>query len=116
MNELFRKVPCSERLPEKFGMYMCHVKVKEEGLTYHPISYCQWDSITKKWTRESACGTSGEVVDWLEPIQLPTDEEIEKMANRWAHGIVELSIHTAFHLSFKEGFKSSLELLKGGKS
>lgn len=111
MSDLFIKVPCSERLPEKFGMYMCHVKVKEEGLTYHPISYCQWDSITKKWTRESACGTSGEVVDWLEPTQLPTDEEIEKIVS-------ELQKHFRFGFdidSWKSGFRMALEILtKGG--
>ena len=68
-DKLYRFVNVSERLPEKFGMYICHVKVIDEGLTFRPVSYCQFDTIRKEWTNPSVCGTKGEVTEWLELIE-----------------------------------------------
>lgn len=48
MSELFRKILTKDRLPDKFGMYICHVRIKSKktGLIYNPVSYVQFDTIT----------------------------------------------------------------------
>jgi hypothetical protein len=68
-NKTYRVVPVTERNPTKFGMYICHVRIVENGLTYIPVSYCQFDTIRNDWTSQSVCGTNGEIVDWFELIE-----------------------------------------------
>ena len=68
-DKLYRFVDVNERLPSKFGMYICHVKVIDKGLTLMPVSYCQFDTIRNEWTDQSVCGTEGIVIDWLELVE-----------------------------------------------
>lgn len=67
-DKLYRFVDVNERLPDKFGMYICHVKVIEDGLTFIPVWYCQFDTIKNEWSDPSVCGVKGVVIDWLESI------------------------------------------------
>lgn len=67
--ELYRFVNAFERVPTKFGMYICHIRVIDDGLTFTPVSYCQYNTISKEWTNPCVCGTKGEVIDWLELVE-----------------------------------------------
>jgi hypothetical protein len=77
-------VDVKDRLPIKFGMYVCKIKVIEDGLTYKPVAYCQFDTIKNDWTNPSVCNTLGEVEEWLDETPAPIDElsaiEIVKLA------------------------------------
>jgi hypothetical protein len=73
--KLYRFVEVTERLPNKFGMYICHILIIEDGLSFWPVSYVQFNTDTGLWTNPSVCGTSGEVIDWLELVD---NIEIEK--------------------------------------
>lgn len=111
--KLFRQVKCSERLPEKWGMYICIIKVKIDGLHYKPATYCQWDSISSEWTNPNFDGIKGEVVTWYEPVEIPTDEEIECM--RYEKYGTDQFLYAAQRDGYEEGFKAAINHLIGGK-
>lgn len=94
MSSLYRKIPCSKRLPEKSGLY----DTDWGNLAFHISS--------KRW--KDGFDVFNEIEWWLEPIQLPTDEEIEKMA-------IEKTSTRGEYLNYLTGFKSALKLLTGGK-
>lgn len=112
---LFRKVLCKDRQPTESGMYITHVEIMADGLTYQPVSYNQWLSCDNRWTVPGACGTPGEVIDWLEPVPEPTEEEIEaKGRERFRNWYTEYDTGYAKN-SFVQGYKQAIEDLKGGK-
>ena len=95
MSGIFRKVMCSDRLP------------KVENENYFTISEKGHEKIRFfNGTRFESAYHEGEVKWWLEEIELPSDEEIEKIANDSGAYRVEAGW-------FIEGFKVAI---KGGKS
>jgi hypothetical protein len=52
--------------PTKFGMYICKVEIMDEGMTFRPVAYCQYDNLKNEWTNPSVCYSKGEVVEWLD--------------------------------------------------
>ena len=96
MSGIFRKVMCSDRLP------------KVENENYFTISEKGHEKIRFfNGTRFESAYYEGEVKWWLEEIELPSDEEIEKIANDSGAYRVEAGW-------FIEGFKKAIELIKGG--
>lgn len=96
MSELFRKVLCSERLPEKESWY----ETSEGCVLYDPA---------KKCFRYQYKGSERYPEWWLEPVNEPNDEEIEKMAKKkWG------TITGRF--AFRQGYKQAIEDLKGGNN
>jgi hypothetical protein len=59
-------VKCSERLPKNFGMYITKIRVKDNGLTFIPVAYNQFDTLVNDWTNPMCCGTKGEILEWLD--------------------------------------------------
>lgn len=102
MNELFKKIPCSERLPEKEGVY----DTMRGRLLFQKGSFYD-NTYSSELNGNHFAPVTPEY--WYEPIQLPTDEEIENMAEVKN---ISLSDRTPFTV----GFKSALELVTGGKS
>jgi hypothetical protein len=68
--DTYRFVPVTERLPTKSGSFICHILVKEDGMSYWPVTYNEFNIDNQEWNHPSICGTSGEIVDWLEKINL----------------------------------------------
>lgn len=75
MNTIYRKVLCSERLPEKSNWYYT-----QKGMVY-------FDLIQGSFYESSQF--AGENEYWLEEIELPSDEEISEKA-------MESTCHMAF--------------------
>ena len=94
MNELFRKVMCSERLPDETGKY----DTNKEHLEYN--------AKLKFWMINPTYQDDPKY--WFEPVKEPTDEEIEaKAKKKWG------TIKGRF--AFRQGYKTAIEDLKGGK-
>jgi hypothetical protein len=72
METIYRTVKVSDRLPEKEGWYFVLAKDKQPESVY-PFS----DSNKLEWLIE--------VDAWLEEIEIPTDEEIEKSVKTTAN-------------------------------
>lgn len=53
-------------LPDKSGMYICHIKMVERGLTFMPVSYVRFDNHLKKWKEVDSHFSHGEIVEWLD--------------------------------------------------
>lgn len=93
----YRKVMCSDRPPEKNGSYDTSLSrqffssVSGWGLPYRGKWEYPKDNTNPEW--------------WLEEIELPNDEEIEKIANDSGAYRVEAGW-------FIEGYKAAI---KGGK-
>lgn len=108
MNELFKKIPCSERLPEKEGVY----DTMRGRLLFQKGSFYD-NTYSSELNGNHFAPVTPEY--WYEPIQLPTDEEIEKIAKK------EMDLKHIMALDERsisdciDGFKSAIELLTGGK-
>lgn len=119
MNTLYRKVLCSDRLPNCGDCYL--TSVGECYLDKKNYWICNLDGIIPEW--------------WFEEITIPADEEIEKKAESFANKkwdkycdgnnisfsekeqdicdkIIGIS-HTEY--DYKNGFKEALKLLTEGK-
>lgn len=87
MNNLFRKVMCNERLPNKKQHYDTNVGGK------------YFDPKAKHIFMEASY--------WFDPIKIPTDEEIEKISKN--------NMIRAYESIFRDGFKAAIKHLTGGK-
>lgn len=95
MSTLYRKVLCSERLPNKDGLYDTDTR-KE-----------QFDIRLNKWIAPAF----GNPEWWLEELNIPDEEYVEKF-------IIELQKHFKMRFdveAWKSGFKTALEPLTGYK-
>ena len=75
METIFRKVKVSDRLPEKEGFYL--IRFQEEGKEY-TLEYLFKPDADKEDLLEYG-------IYWLEEIETPTDEEIEKSVKTTAN-------------------------------
>lgn len=114
MSGIFRKVMCSDRLPEKAGKYVTNIGVFDYS---GPIIIPNGNLATYYIEREN--GVWGHQTQpnlmamcfpiwWLEEIELPSEGEIEKIANDSGAYRVEAGW-------FIEGFKKAIELITNGK-
>jgi hypothetical protein len=60
-----RWVKASES-PKKSGMYICHIRIKEDGQTFLPVAYSNFDADKGEWTDPTVYYAKGEVVNWLD--------------------------------------------------
>lgn len=96
MTTLYRKVLCSERLPEP----LIEVDSDKGKWVYYPD-----DPYVNFFPSY-----------WLEPIDLPTDEEIEKLAKRQMRLKHIMALDERSISDCIDGIKMAVELLtKGGK-
>lgn len=100
MSGIFRKVMCSDRLPEKDGDYVVFSKCDTNS------TYAYADTLIFK------NGSFKEVPDWttlwwLEEIELPSEEDIVKIAK-------EFEIYGTECSWWMFGFRKATELIKGG--
>jgi hypothetical protein len=65
-NKIYIEVPAAERLPEKEGRY-----IVSNGLGWFEVNYSKQFSFHEEFTDCSG------VTHWLEPVEVPTDGEIE---------------------------------------
>jgi len=75
-NKALRWVKSENRLPTKFGNYVCIVRVEDDGVNYEPASFVQFDTYKGKWTNPRVCRTAGIVVEWLEEYDLPAPADM----------------------------------------
>lgn len=146
MNTLYRKVLCSERLPDDVNYHdtddgPCYYYNGRWYDEYGPLTF------TPEWWLEEVVtlgGSNEDVVYWIiitflrgmSPekqkeitksllsrgmIDLPTNEEIEKMADEFSNEIktgqfeyFESGVQEGREEGFIKGFKSCLEILTGG--
>jgi hypothetical protein len=47
-------------------MYITKIRVKDNGLTFIPVAYNQFDTLVNDWTNPMCCGTKGEILEWLD--------------------------------------------------
>ena len=98
MNTLYRKVLCSERLPDEGGTFGTN-----KGELFFLIAVHHW-FYDAKFTVEPPDW-------WLEEVNIPTDEEIEKrLKNIYPHWESDWE-GSVRRLAFIRGFKAALELL-----
>jgi len=104
---VYLEVPVSERLPEIFGMQLCTVKVKDDGITFFPVSYVQFDTIKGDWTNPSISGISCEVISWFEKkenVILFTESELKEWHNKL--------VGDAFEAGFLNGHSQGADIEK----
>ena len=96
MNTLYKKVLCSERLPDDVNYHDT-----DDGSCYY---------YKKRWYDQD--GPLTFIPEWwLEEVNIPTDEEIEKrMKNIYPHWESDWE-GSVRRLAFIRGFKAALELL-----
>lgn len=100
MSNLFRKIPCNERLPEKVGYYQTNRGVKH----FSPHSL-QW-----YYTHND----NPPIEYWYEAIQLPTDEEIDELGQESCKYRMN-AVWPLYELGFRDGSKKSIKLLTNKK-
>lgn len=98
---LFRKVFCKDKLPDKGGEYHTN---KGKDIFILISEEWEWD---KYFVKASEW--------WLEPVQEPTEEEIESAVNELAKESTAPDKDTPdwMKADIRRGFKKALELLKG---
>jgi hypothetical protein len=64
--KIYIEVPVAERLPDKEGRY-----IVSNGLGWFEVNYSKQFSFHEEFTDCSG------VTHWIEPVEVPTDEEIE---------------------------------------
>lgn len=72
------KVESEKDLPQKFGMHVCICHIIEDGISYYPASYQQFDTIRNEWTNPQICGKPCKVIKYLSEPPLPTVEELPR--------------------------------------
>lgn len=73
--------------PEKSGMYITELEIKEDGVTYNPVAYNYFDSILSKWPNPRTCSEDAKVTKWLDE-STPSkegEEEAVEILNWLAH-------------------------------
>ena len=99
----YRKVMCSDRPPEKNGSYDTSLgrqffsSVSGWGLPYRGKWEYPKDNTNPEW--------------WLEEIELPSEEEINELANDYEEQIGGESTY----IGYMGGFNKAIELIKGYK-
>lgn len=89
METIFRKVMCSDRLPEKEGTYDT-----SKGSMYYIPKVDVWNPILVKF--------------WYEPIKLPSEEEVNELANDF-----EITCAGSTYFGYRAGFNKAIEVIKG---
>lgn len=95
---LYRKVLCSDRLPDTSGKYQTEFGVRMFVRTL------------KRWKHGNMYSTQPKY--WIEPVTIPTNEEIRNMSYK------ELSppeFGVASKIYWQSGFIKAIELLTGEK-
>ena len=108
MSGIFRKVMCSDRLPEKDGDYVVFSKCDTNS------TYAYADTLIFK------NGSFKEVPDWttlwwLEEIELPSEENKQAIVKEWYKDQQFKSNYPAQPSSFMAGFNKAIELIEGYK-
>lgn len=89
---IFRKVLCSDRLPKERKWFDT-----DKGYLLFSITQNQWlvsDEYYPKW--------------WLEEIELPSEEDINELANDF-----EITCAGSTYFGYRAGFNKAIELIKG---
>lgn len=105
----YREVKCSDRLPGEDGWYTVWVYGKDITVETYPF---------EKSNKHCIKGWEDDVEKWLEPYELPTDEEIDRMAVASAKNVFHPYkegnlVETSYEVGFVDGVQAITNLLKG---
>ena len=113
MSGIFKKVMCSDRLPEKAGKYVTNIGVFDySGPIIIPNGNPATDYIEREngvWGHQTQPNLMAMCfpIWWLEEIELPSEEDIVKIAK-------EFEIYGTECSWWMFGFRKAIELIKGG--
>jgi hypothetical protein len=104
--KLFREVKCSDRLPEREDVYFVYYNKTVDGyMKGHEYFNPDKERTVAFWRSNYHI--------WLEPYELPTDEEIRKEAATYDNAMTSIAEGIWMPMGFIEGAQWVLSKLKG---
>ena len=121
MSGIFKKVMCSDRLPEKAGKYVTNIGVFDySGPIIIPNGNPATDYIEREngvWGHQTQPNLMAMCfpIWWLEEIELPSEENKQAIVKEWYKDQQFKSNYPAQPSSFMAGFNKAIKLIKGDK-